>query len=111
MTAAPTIALASQSPHTSLTNHLFDGRIAITQLLKDVACMLAETWRRPTYFSFTHVKTRGRPWLTDKSDGWLMEFDEDLPRNDLLIFDDLAPTENRTPRNVPGIEPSHPFRG
>src|SRR3954447_24973389 len=98
------------SPHHLVGNHPVDIAGAVTQIEQDVARMLADARSRAANLRFISLEPSGRFRLPHPPDTWLIEFRDQLPRDDLLVVDDFAAAKNRRAWHIIGIEPLQPFR-
>src|SRR5258708_38795801 len=85
----------SGHPHRAITDHPVDGAIAVAELAKNLAGMLADAWRGASDRRFIDLKPCRRLWLPYPSDHRLVELGDGVARHHLLVMDCFAPAPCR----------------
>src|ERR1700738_2435314 len=104
----PIISLAG-NPDGAIGDHSLDFTVAVSKLPQHLFRMLPHPRGRSGYDGLVDFEASRRFGVPDPTDRRLVEFGDDVPRDDLFVMDDLAAPQDRRARDVRRVETLQPF--
>src|SRR4051794_17079146 len=77
-------------PNRFFADHLVDSAVVVTKIAQHVACVLANSGRRPADCGLVDFELRRGLRLPHPSDHRLIELSNNVARDDLFVMDNLA---------------------